>query len=1708
MSGKYAVFLDPHKIYLPDEQAGCRYDMTDSSADLPDSTWANSYPDQFAPFVGIPAAAVPNPPDGEQAFAADGTTAHEEYDGHSFFNGTLFRFPLRSVAAAKRSLITDPPCCEDGAMTPEKVLELFDSFIVGAKERLLFLKNIDSIAFYTLTDPGEEAPRSVAESAATSAPEAQARQTSAKRGLFSRLFEKKKPSFDDDALLMPPLPAGWSAHPDPQGREYYWNSVTNVTQWERPGAAPTAVVRSASTTEVAPGLHLVFAASLADISDGVRAARRGWAAQLKAELKSRAKAMTPAQIAAAERDGLPPMGAAFFDLMAATAGSDRPKKWRNWWKASSFELRIVVRQPGAADVIDRWMVSQSVGEGGVAQYAAESGRQHRLCLLPYVAVAARLGRAGVASTFSRNRLVGKCFCMLPISDQGPNMLPVHVDARWELDSSRAHILTSTDSHGIGAIRTKWNELLAQRVLPRAYARLVGEICAANPGLSPQQYYSHFPTKVPEQAWFARCVKPFYELLKASDAHVMAPATSGAPWISIDRAVFRDSTLLRHDSAARRQEARAHDGIVVHVDGDGELPASDDEDADHPIEEMRRMMQDLREGGQPLDDAARHAWSEFIRGLPQVPESSDAARRLRTLRLAASVTMKKWGDEKHGHATPRASVVQRRARERWGRLRMWLASQADTAAAVELLLGDLGFPLTRAPRRIFKELHAAGLEPRSLAPAMVRDYFRVPVQPGASHSALAWDGAAAHVPFERITAQWPAIRGPHAMLPLLAYCISDAAALKLQGKHAKAFERLPLLPLGDGSRVAIVGAEGQDYQHFVAKPDALALLTPTSDIRSRCVMSGALLRAPHFEAAVKLQWCMRLRALSGLLVADVCSEMNAHARGPPIAWLQQLWRFIERQEQRPTHDPQPWMRLCYANKHLSNSSALAGDDLNPAACEQTWRCSVNETRAANVIGAASAQRGLLLRAKGALSLPELPANSGCIQVSVNMRDATMPDPTITCGRMKGKATFSPLDGNGNRSAFMSFKKGDPAAGWTMTPNSGHSVGVTELIVFEGIGSVPDPYLKAVIASAPMASLADYHLLPLRDGRVAKVGDARGVLDAGGNDGTSRAGDQGALDALITLGCPVLHSSVRSCVAHRIALARVNAAGIIAALTMVHRREGDAVFAAQVGTIPTPSFAALLNRIADDVASLSEASCTDLRKLPVFRLAGGALTSVERPPDGLSAWFVEPAGSDEATASRASLSSDGALGARQCLRQEPRLRDLYAKLGLRELSRAVYYVEVVFPELMAMEPAARLNHLGAVRRSFAEVVDEAAPTDRKRFVATLKELAFVPLPSADGGGGKQFVRACDVFDPRSAAMASFFASRTPRALKGSPFGTLEWLQFLEQLGMKRVLSADLILSVAREIDKAARAYATPGAGEAYVGPLTRVTASTAVAMARQLLLHLSSAGTDALPAAGDALWDELSSLSLVRLAEPHDGGAGYAEWRRGRRLAPACEVAPYLDRSLCWSQLPVMSLLVSGLLPTSGSLSVKLKMRRRVAIDVALAHLLFLTENFNAQCEVWRLRGRLPYTVSRLRSEISCVFSAISPAVFESPDTAEIVRQTLNGRKFVPVSAAGKGGATKAPLVFVGGASLFREIFAQVRLVALRLHGRMCTILPASYARQCGAHAFRRHLLRLPHSTHLRTTTRTDRGAKSTSRHMPTDSLSRSSSSSRPHLGTNS
>lgn len=63
------------------------------------------------------------------------------------YDGTLFRFPLRSEHAAASSDIKPSPC------TPEQVMSLLESFKGQLPRALLFLKNVRSVAVYTRASP-------------------------------------------------------------------------------------------------------------------------------------------------------------------------------------------------------------------------------------------------------------------------------------------------------------------------------------------------------------------------------------------------------------------------------------------------------------------------------------------------------------------------------------------------------------------------------------------------------------------------------------------------------------------------------------------------------------------------------------------------------------------------------------------------------------------------------------------------------------------------------------------------------------------------------------------------------------------------------------------------------------------------------------------------------------------------------------------------------------------------------------------------------------------------------------------------------------------------------------------------------------------------------------------------------------------------------------------------------------------------------------------------------------------------------------------------------------------------------------------------------------------------------------------------------------------------------------------------------------------
>lgn len=115
VSGKYVVLFDPQGIHLPNVSAanpGKRMDYVSSSA-------ISLYSDQFLPYCGFGC------------------------DMRRPFNGTLFRFPLRSAKQAATSKLSRQVYSEND------IISMFNQFYDEAVFSLLFLKSITSIEMYT-----------------------------------------------------------------------------------------------------------------------------------------------------------------------------------------------------------------------------------------------------------------------------------------------------------------------------------------------------------------------------------------------------------------------------------------------------------------------------------------------------------------------------------------------------------------------------------------------------------------------------------------------------------------------------------------------------------------------------------------------------------------------------------------------------------------------------------------------------------------------------------------------------------------------------------------------------------------------------------------------------------------------------------------------------------------------------------------------------------------------------------------------------------------------------------------------------------------------------------------------------------------------------------------------------------------------------------------------------------------------------------------------------------------------------------------------------------------------------------------------------------------------------------------------------------------------------------------------------------------------
>ena len=121
-------FIDPLEVHFSDRRCrrtGKRWRLRE------DRMAMEEIPDQFIPYKGI-------------------FGCNDEVFSQGFYDGTLFRFPLRST----------PSELSDTVYSAEKVDTLFDSFEADAHLMLLFLQHLESIELY-VREESESQPRRV-----------------------------------------------------------------------------------------------------------------------------------------------------------------------------------------------------------------------------------------------------------------------------------------------------------------------------------------------------------------------------------------------------------------------------------------------------------------------------------------------------------------------------------------------------------------------------------------------------------------------------------------------------------------------------------------------------------------------------------------------------------------------------------------------------------------------------------------------------------------------------------------------------------------------------------------------------------------------------------------------------------------------------------------------------------------------------------------------------------------------------------------------------------------------------------------------------------------------------------------------------------------------------------------------------------------------------------------------------------------------------------------------------------------------------------------------------------------------------------------------------------------------------------------------------------------------------------------------------------
>ncbi|XP_011609033.2 sacsin [Takifugu rubripes] len=132
LSGSHLGFMDPQEQIFGEREGGFRWYMDDPQH----QEYLTTMHDQFQPIRDI-VSLISN-----KKWSSIVTE-------HQYFNGTLFRFPLRNRVSE----------ISDNLYNSGKVADLFESFITDAELSLLFLKNVASVSLKHVTADGEVSTR-------------------------------------------------------------------------------------------------------------------------------------------------------------------------------------------------------------------------------------------------------------------------------------------------------------------------------------------------------------------------------------------------------------------------------------------------------------------------------------------------------------------------------------------------------------------------------------------------------------------------------------------------------------------------------------------------------------------------------------------------------------------------------------------------------------------------------------------------------------------------------------------------------------------------------------------------------------------------------------------------------------------------------------------------------------------------------------------------------------------------------------------------------------------------------------------------------------------------------------------------------------------------------------------------------------------------------------------------------------------------------------------------------------------------------------------------------------------------------------------------------------------------------------------------------------------------------------------------------------